>query len=584
MNGQAKNHGDLNDENRTLVNQESPDQRKNSGTKAADATNELYPEIHHFDEVLQHIGNAGPYQVRIYFLLCMVAVVEALTAYAIVFIEETPKHRCQVPGLDNDTWVIQGPGHEALINASIPRDRRGKYAECTVRTSNGTEVKCSNWVYDTSTFTTTYPSQFNLVCDKAELLSVTSMVFFGSALAGGLFLGILSDTVGRKTTLVIALLGQGITGVVAIFAPTIEVYMIIRFLLGAFSSGIFNPCFTLALEFYGPKQRMVAGSVINFFCATGGPLTTLLAYFLRDWRHFQLAVTLPTFLVLVTMWYVPESPRWLLSRGKRRRAEKILRTAARVNGRVLAPNVLNNVVIEEESPSVSFRELFRAPKVILRMLMLSYAWLIVDTTYYGIGLHTGNLGGDIFVNYLCLGLIEYPAFVICFTIDRFGRKKPYILCMLLGGLACVCSIFVELYANEELKWLHVVLAVAGKFGAAAVYGIHFIWAAEIYPTVIRNFAMGVGATVANIGTMVSPFIVRNIKVDSIGPSTIPMIIFGAASISAAILVGFLPETTNINLPETLEDAQNLGRKQSTHKKKIRHDEDKDLIAQKETQL
>ncbi|KAK3792215.1 hypothetical protein RRG08_035972 [Elysia crispata] len=74
-----------------------------------------------FDDILEkHIGEFGAYQKTIYFLVSLPAVTEVIKILLPVFILATPKHRCSLPGLTNDTYAVQSEWHERLVNASIP--------------------------------------------------------------------------------------------------------------------------------------------------------------------------------------------------------------------------------------------------------------------------------------------------------------------------------------------------------------------------------------------------------------------------------------------------------------------------------
>lgn len=75
--------------------------------------------------------------------------------------------------------------------------------------------------------------------------------------------------------------------------------------------------------------------------------------------------------------------------------------------------------------------------------------MVVSMTYYGLSLNTGNLGGDFYVNFLISGVVEFPAYTLCLLLlDRWGRKKCHCSAMLLGGIACLCTIFTISFGGE----------------------------------------------------------------------------------------------------------------------------------------
>ncbi|XP_013413463.1 organic cation transporter protein-like [Lingula anatina] len=189
--------------------------------------------------------------------------------------------------------------------------------------------------------------------------------------------------------------------------------------------------------------------------------------------------------------------------------------------------------------------------------------MVLDMTHYGINLHTGNMAGNIYLNFLLYSLVDFPGYALCFTIDRFGRKKIYTLCLVTGGLACLSTLFVHLYGEEDATYSYYVkmaLSTVGKLGIAAAYGISYIWGVELFPTVVRNFSLGLGSVASCAGAILTPIVVREVKADSIGEDTLPLVIFGVAAIFGAICTIPLPETTNRDLPETIEDAENFQRR------------------------
>lgn len=88
-----------------------------------------------------------------------------------------------------------------------------------------------------------------------------------------------------------------------------------------------------AIEVLSPSWRGLAG---NLFClpfAVGYMILPGVAYLIRDWKILQLVLSSPSLILFVTWYFLPESPRWLLRKGRVQEAEAILRQAAARNGR-----------------------------------------------------------------------------------------------------------------------------------------------------------------------------------------------------------------------------------------------------------
>lgn len=69
--------------------------------------------------------------------------------------------------------------------------------------------------------------------------------------------------------------------------------------------------------------------------------------------------------------------------------------------------------------------------------------------YYGISMNTGDLGGNVYINYAVSTIVETFAVVLCYYLtERFPRKSIYCPAMIVGGVACLCTIFTSLYGNE----------------------------------------------------------------------------------------------------------------------------------------
>ncbi|XP_013411039.1 organic cation transporter protein isoform X2 [Lingula anatina] len=518
----------------------------------------------HFDDILRHIGEFGKFQIIKYLILCISSISAGCHMMVAVFIQVLPKHRCMIPGLPNDTYAIQGAWHELLINETIPLGSKGDYFECSLYSNfsyTNATYSCDKWVYDKSVFTATFATDFGLAnCGEKWKIATAQIVFMAGVLVGAFVMGALSDAIGRKPTLIISVLLQGVCGTAAAFAPEYYSFIVLRFFVGSATAGLFMTTFVLGMELVGPSKRMIAGISIEYFFAGGLIILTMVGYFLRDWRHIELAVSVPSFAYILYWWFVPESARWLLANGKEDKAEEILRQAAKVNGKVLPEKLFEQVAEDEEEHHGSILQIFRSPRTLVRTLIIFLNWCVVSMVYYGLSLNSGNLGGDIFLNFFLSGLVEFPAYCFCFCIDKVGRKGPHVFGMLLGGSACLCTIFVALYADPgdpNTRWFYIALSIVGKLGATMGFAIIYVWSAELYPTVLRNSLMGFSSTFARVGGMLAPVIANMVTFPGAIGRSAALIVFGAATVFVALLSILLPETAGRELPETIDDAEKV---------------------------
>ncbi|KAL3882125.1 hypothetical protein ACJMK2_028496 [Sinanodonta woodiana] len=482
---------------------------------------------------------------------------------------------CAIPGYDNDTYRIQSEYHQMLVNKTIPRssDVKLKYDQCHIFAANATydeynhplndtpSLNCKRWVYDDAIFKATFVTQINLVCDDTFLQPVAHMMFFTGVLVGAIVFGALSDAFGRKKTLYFSVILMLVSSVALTWSQTFASYVSLRCLVGASGAGAFMTAYVIGMELVGPSKRLWAGIVIEYFSALGQLVLGGIAYTVRDWKYVELITGASCAIYLLYWWFIPESPRWLLSKGRIEEAETILHEAAKANDVTLPQKLFDKDTLSTKVPEGKLWDLFSSRVLLLRTFIICINWMVVSLVFYGLSLNTQNLGGDLFLNFMISGLVEFPAYTLCILLlNRLGRKMLYCGSMLLAGIACLSTIFTVLYGGDELQPCTVTLAMIGKIGVAAAFAVIHIFSAELYPTSVRNSLMGASSAFARIGGMVAPYTTDLGKFvgDDFGQG-LPLMVSGIACITAGLLSLFLPETLNRHLPETLEDWKQFGK-------------------------
>lgn len=279
-----------------------------------------------YDSALRQVGEFGTYQKRLYVLLCLPFITCAMQVMVTVFILGVPDHRCAVS--ENDTFAIQSPQHQLMVNRSVPPGEfplLSPYSKCNLYSyhsnndSNPEDSrfirKCSKWVYEKTDFHSTFVTEDDLVCHKKSYVTHTVMSFMAGFMVGALVSGVVADSLGRKKGLLLSLALHIIPNIIVTFATDLLTFMCLRFLAGASVGGLLAVSFTMIMELVGPSYRMMAGIALEQFWAVGALILALLAYLIRDWRYLNLAVSLPALLFIPYICIIPESSRWLLSRG-----------------------------------------------------------------------------------------------------------------------------------------------------------------------------------------------------------------------------------------------------------------------------
>uniref|UniRef100_S4RRM0 Solute carrier family 22 member 7 n=1 Tax=Petromyzon marinus TaxID=7757 RepID=S4RRM0_PETMA len=301
-----------------------------------------------FEEALSAAGGFSRFQLWLTVLLLVPRLVLPWHLMVNNFISATPHHRCRLPDsptaapLDNgsgpaETWGGQPPWRdddEEGLSACSLREAAGTNASESPLRNSSEAVPCpSGWEYDRRQFTETVVTQWDLVCEHKALNHLSLTLFMAGVMLGSLVFGYLSDRYGRRNALLGSYVLNAVTGTAAAWAPSFSSFTAMRFLLGVSLSGIIVNTLSLSVEWLDQGHRTFAGTSGGFAWSTGNMALGLLAYLLRGWQQLQLVVTSPIYFCILTWWFIPESPRWLLVRGRAREAHRNLSLCARINGR-----------------------------------------------------------------------------------------------------------------------------------------------------------------------------------------------------------------------------------------------------------
>ncbi|XP_030375309.1 organic cation transporter protein isoform X2 [Scaptodrosophila lebanonensis] len=537
-----------------------------------------------FDDILTEIGEFGRYQRRNYLLICLPVLFAAANSLSYVFTAGTPKYRCYIAECDADIspeyqtdWLEHAmPGtwdkHHQFTPATCDRymandssyDQAG---QCSSSQFLPQTERCNQFVYDGQE--QTIVQDWQLTCkENAWKLALVGTIHFAGLVVGTALFGYLADRFGRKLVFLFCIIFMAVTGVAQGLAWDYPSFLVFALLNAVGTSGVYPLAFIIGVEMVGIRKREMSSIVLNYFYAIGEALLGLAAWLLHDWQLIQYALSIPPLCFFVYFWLVPESVRWLLARNEHEKAGVIIKRAAHVNRRELSLELLANFKQqqldaqnnkpqqkshEERKIWLAVKQVFASRTLVIRYIIMLYIWAVNAIVYYGLSLNSTSLSGNKYLNFALVCLIEIPGYSLAWLcLRKLGRRLSLSGSLLLCAITCVTSGYITLGNN----WLVITLFLIGKLGITSSFAVIYTYTAEMMPTVIRSGGVGIMSTFARCGAMLAPF------VPLLGGyyESLPLLLFGASSLTAGLLSLLLPETFNKKLPDTVADAIALGSK------------------------
>ncbi|KAM3958955.1 LOW QUALITY PROTEIN: organic cation transporter protein [Aphomia sociella] len=511
---------------------------------------------HALEEMMGKLGDFGRYQCFQFFLHILAAMTAGMHMLSLVTVAAVPEHRCWIDGVDTQDSVAAWNSTQIL--AAIPQTASGGISNCYIYENNQT-VACSKWVFDTKYRSSSRAIEWNLVCDKRWMGAIAQTVYMLGVFTGAVVLGGMADKYGRKIFCWSGVL-QLIFGVLVAFIPEYWSFLVIRFLYGIFgSAGSYITGFVLTMEIVGPTKRTVCGVAFQGAFAGGIMIVAGWGALVDNRQILQVIYGLHSLLLIPHIWIMDESPRWLWAQGRVKESVDIIEKALKCNrsehtldkADLVSRGKVESSKGTNDAPSAGTMDLFKTPNLRNKTLNVCLCWFANSIAYYGLTLSTGKMEGNPYLITAIMGFVEIPSYAaVMYFLDLWGRRPLISSMMLVGGTACVAATFMP--AGSTLS---TGIVIAGKLFIAGSFAIIYNYSAELFPTVVRNSAMGLGSMCARLSGALTPLISL---LDSFNPK-IPAVIFGIVALVSGFLCFFLPETMNQPMPQTLADGENFGK-------------------------
>ena len=418
--------------------------------------------------------------------------------------------------------------------------------------------------------------------DSVKGFTISSALI--GCIIGGAMAGFISKAIGRRNGLIISAIAFSLSAIGAWnpeklnFFGTLPVFSFVIYrIIGGIGVGLasmLSPMYIAEIAPANVRGKLVSWNqfaiifgmliiyFVNLFIARSGNEEWLIT---QGWRWMFFSGVIPSGLFLVLLMFVPETPRYLVMKGKEDKALKVLR---RISGEKDAQTILDEIkdtLHEKSIPWLSYGFL-----VIFIGIMLSVfqQFVGINVVLYYAGNIFRNMGSSIdssMIQTIIVGIVNLVFTVLAImTVDRFGRKPL----MIIGGLGMAISMvalgfsfyFGKLGIGALIFMLTYTAAFAMSWGP-----VTWVLLSEIFPNSVRS-AMSIAVAAQWIANLIIswtfPMMNDNIALTARFNHGFAYWIYGIMGILSALFIWkIVPETKG----KTLEEIEKIWKKKETVK-------------------
>lgn len=334
---------------------------------------------------------------------------------------------------------------------------------------------------------------------------IAAAVLVGIFVGGGLF-GWVTDKVGRHMMYILDLLALAVFSVGCMFATEVWQLILLRFLIGM-AIGADYPIATSLLAEYLPAKyrgRMLGATFVVWAVgATAAPAVAMVCTHLAGDNAWRWMLASPAVFALVTLFLrlgTPESPRWLISKGRVEEADRSIK-------QVFGPDYgVEDLGEPEPAERATLRSVFKPP-YLKRTLFVSLFWMCQVIPLLSIYSFSFDILGEVGITGNGAEVFLAALFVVggipgLFLVDRIGRKA--LLIYTFAGIGIIWGIAGLIPGLPVMIVFTAVCAFALLSGASNF--LEIVYPNELFPTEVRATAVGIGTAASRIGAAVAVYL------------------------------------------------------------------------------
>jgi MFS transporter, putative metabolite transport protein len=373
---------------------------------------------------------------------------------------------------------------------------------------------------------------------------VTASVLVG-VLLGSLVVGPICDRVGRQVLFTVDLCLFIAASVLSLWIHDVTLLFVLRFTMGVAIGAEYAIGTTLLSEFLPSKSRGLGLAFHGGFWVVGFGIGFMLGYGVQGGGHWQwlfASPAIPAIALLLMRLGAPESPRWLMTKGKVERARGI------VKKHWGADYDVDDLAVERSkatkwrtlfSGQYRRRTLFSASFWTLQVTVMFALFMFFPLVFEAVGIKSEGVGNLVTIASMVLG-----CFVGIYLIAVLSRRAFTLWTfVLMGG-----SLIVMAAYNELSSTVIVIGFACFALVSSAAQNIEFVYPAELFPTEVRSSGVGFSAAASRIGASVSTFVMP-VVVGAVGASWALLALAAVSMLGAVVTYLWAPETKGRTLLE-----------------------------------
>jgi SP family galactose:H+ symporter-like MFS transporter len=345
---------------------------------------------------------------------------------------------------------------------------------------------------------------FHLTDSQVE--NVTALGLIG-AVVGALVTGRITDYLGRKKVILASAFVFATGAIWTGMAPTVNQLMVSRFYLGL-AIGVSSFAVPLYISEIAPTK--IRGTLVSLFqlLITVGILAAYLSdrvfadnSNLESWRPMLYVGVVPAIILFTGMFFLPETPRWLMSKGREKEGRRVL-------SRTEDPELLDTVItdmkkeIEIDKKQEGWKEILkpwlRNALIIAAGIMFFQQFVGINTVIYyspKIFLAAGFKGAEAAIAAsVIVGVVNvFFTIVSLFVIDRLGRRKLYFIGVSGITFALICMGLGFMLPGAGKWFLVISMLVYIAFFAISLGPLGWLIITEVFPTRVRGLGSSIGS-------------------------------------------------------------------------------------------